>query len=71
MRNCDIYKLFISTCAFYVKPKRNKRISPEYMVCFLDGDRLRVNVEGAVVVNSRIRGARLYNKELKPRKIVL
>lgn len=69
MRNCDIYKLFISTCAFYVKPY--KRISPEYMVCFLDGNRLRVNVEGAVVVNSRIKGARLYNKELKPRKIVL
>lgn len=32
MRNCNIYKLFISTCAVFGKPY--KRISPEYMVCF-------------------------------------
>lgn len=41
------------------------------MVCFLDGDCFRVNVEGVVVVNSRIRGVRLYNKELKLWKFVL
>lgn len=68
MWNCDIYKLFIFICVVF--DKLYKRISLEYMVCFLDVECFRVDVEGVVVVNSRIRGVRLYNKELKLWKVV-